>query len=201
MADPILIVKAAGTLLTDEKARKVLGWAIAAILSPIIVVVAFLCALGSGTASHNNAAVQLCFQDGPMPDGIPAEYRVCVERMRRYFAELDGAIADMESNMEDGGSLDPIRVKAVFFSLYFGGEAPDASRFADCFAAGETRTRTVIETDEDGNETEVEQTYTVAVPIENMDTVYANLAASLGIEITEEQKSNADNVYDLIRNS
>ena len=32
-----------------------------------------------------------------------------------------------------------------------------------------------------------------------MATVYANIAASLGIEITEEQKSNADNVYSLIK--
>ena len=45
----------------------------------------------------------------------------------------------------------------------------------------------------------MEQTYTVAVPIEDMATVYANIAASLGIEITEEQKSNADNVYSLIK--
>ena len=53
MADPILVAKAAATLLTNEKARKGLGWAIAAILSPIIVAIALLCALGSGAVSHN----------------------------------------------------------------------------------------------------------------------------------------------------
>ena len=46
----------------------------------------------------------------------------------------------------------------------------------------------------------MEQTYTVNVPIEDMDTVYANLAAALGVDITEVQKSNADNVYNLITN-
>ena len=127
MAEPILIAKAAAMLLTDEKTRKGIGWIIVAILSPIIVVVALLCALGSGSASHNISAVQLCFQDGPLPAGIPAEYRACVEEMRACLADLDGVIADIESNMEDGGSLDPIRVKAALFSLYFGGEAPSKS--------------------------------------------------------------------------
>ena len=201
MADPILIAKAAATLLTDEKARKGIGWIIAAIFSPVILVVALLLALGSGASSHNSSVAQLCFQDGEIPAGVPAEYRVCVEAMRTSFAELDGAIAEIQANMEDGGSLDPIRVKAVFFALYFGGATPDAGRFAGCFATEESRTRTVIETDDGGNETEVEQTYTVYVPIGDMDTVYANIAASFGVEIAEARKSNVDNVYDLAANS
>ena len=191
MASPLLMAKAAALLLTDEKARKGVGWAVAAILSPIIVVIALLCVLGSGAVSHNISAAQLCFQDGPLPDDTPTEYRVFIEEMRTRFTELDESIAAMESNMEDGGSLDPIRVKAVFFALYFGSEAPDAGQFAGCFAASEERTRTVTETDEEGNETEEEETY----------TVYANIAAALGVEITEKQKANAGSVYDLISNS
>ena len=199
MADPILIAKAAAMLLTNEKTRKGIGWIIVAIFSPVILVAALLLALGSGTSSHNTNATQLCFQTGPLPAGLPDDYRVCVEDMRASFAELDGAIAALESNMEGGDSLDPVRVKAVFFSLYFGVEAPDAGQFAGCFVNSELRTRTVTEMDEEGNETEVEQTYTVYVPIADMDTVYANIAAALGVEITEVQKSNADNVYGLIR--
>ena len=199
MVDPVLVAKAAATLLSNEKTRKGIGWAIAAILSPVIVVLALLCSLGSGAVSHNISAAQLCFQDGPLPDDTPAEYRICIEAMRAHFAELDQSIAAIESNMEDGGSLDPIQVKAVFFSLYFGGEAPLISQFANCFSTSEIRTRTVTEIDEEGNEIEVEQTYTVAIPIEDMAAVYANIAASLGVEITEEQKSNADNVYSLIK--
>ena len=201
MVNPVVIVKAAAALLTNEKTRKGLGWIAVAIFSPVIVLAALLCALGSGASSHNTNVAQLCFQNGFLSLGIPAEFRECIKEMRTCFAELDGAIADIESNMEDGGSLDPIRVKAVFFALYFGGEAPDAGQFAGCFAASEERTRTVTETDEDGNETEAEQTYTVAVPIEDMDTVYANIAAALGVEITEKQKANAGSVYDLISNS
>ncbi len=199
MVDPVTVAKAAATLLSNEKTRKGIGWAVAAILSPIIVVLALLCVLGSGTVDHNISAAQLCFQDGPLPDNIPAEYRVCIEETRKHFAELDESIAAIQSNMEDGNSLDPIRVKAVFFSLYFGGESPPIAQFANCFATSEIRTRTVPSLDEGGNEIQVEQIYTVAIPIEDMATVYANLTASLGVEITEEQKANADSVYSLIK--
>ena len=193
------MVKAAAMLLTNEKTRKGISWIIVAILSPVIVLVALLCSLGSGASSHNVSAVQLCFQNSQIPAGVPAEYRACVEEMRACLAELDATIAAIESNMEDGGSLDPIRVKAVFFTLYFGAEAPDIGQFAGCFATSEERTRTVTETDEESNETEVEETYTAYVPIGDMDTVYASITAALGVEITEVQKSNADNVYSLIR--
>ena len=181
-------------LLTNEKTRKGLGWIVVAIFSPVILVVVLLCSLGSGTSSHNTNAIQLCFQTAPLPADILAEYRVCLEEMRANFAELDGAIAALESNMENGDSLDPIRVKAVFFTLYFGADAPDTGRFASCFATSELRTRTDTETVGEGG-----QAYTVYVPIEDMDTVYANIAAALGVEIAEAQKANADNVYSIIR--
>ena len=199
MANPALIAKAAAALLSNEKTRKGIGWAIAILLSPFILVIVLLCSLGSGASSHNISAAQLCFQNGPIPADVSAEYRVCIEQMRASFTELDTAIAAIQENMEEGGSLDPIRVKAVFFSLYFGGEAPLISQFANCFAASEICTHTVTETDEDGNEMEIEHTYTVATPIEDMATVYANLTASLGVTVTAEQRSNADSVYSLIQ--
>ena len=199
MVDPVLVAKAAATLLTNEKARKGVGWVLVAILSPIIVLVALLCSLGSGAVDHNISAAQLCFQTGPIPADIPAEYRICIEQTRANFAELDAVIADIQSNMDEGNSLDPIRVKAVFFSLYFGVEAPPVSQFAHCFAASETRTETVTEKDEDGNDVEVERIYNVFVPIEDMGTVYSHIAASLGVTATEEQRANADNVYSLVK--
>ena len=52
MADPVLLAKTAAAVLTDEKARKVVGWVLVAVLSPLILLIAFLCALGSGAAGH-----------------------------------------------------------------------------------------------------------------------------------------------------
>ena len=63
MANPALIAKAAAIVLTDERARKAIGWVLVAILSPIILLIAFLCALGSGATEHNITAVELCFYD------------------------------------------------------------------------------------------------------------------------------------------
>ena len=59
----------------------------------------------------------------------------------------------------------------------------------------EERTRTV--TDEDGTETE--ESYTVAIPVADIATVYGNLENTLHLEISVEQKSNADSVYNLAR--
>ncbi len=199
MADPVLMAKAAAALLSNEKTRKGMGWAVAAVLSPIILVLALLCVLGSGAVDHNISAAQLCFGNGEIPAEVPAEYRVCIEQTRTSFAELDQIIADIQSNMEEGNSLDATLIKAVFFSLYFGGEAPPLTQFAHCFVTSEIRTRTVTEQDGDGNDIEVEQTYTVFTPITDLDTVYAHITASLSVTATEEQKSNADNVYSLIK--
>lgn len=44
MANPLLLARAAA-VLTDEDTRKTVGWIVVAVLSPIILVIAFLCAL------------------------------------------------------------------------------------------------------------------------------------------------------------
>ena len=94
MANPALIAKAAAIILTDEKARKAVGWTLVAILSPLILLIAFLCALGSGATEHNITAVELCFYDTiAIPTETPEEYRLCIEAMRTSFAQLDIAIA------------------------------------------------------------------------------------------------------------
>lgn len=135
MANPALIAKAAAIILTDEKAQKAVGWTLVAILSPLILLIAFLCALGSGATEHNITAVELCFYDTiGIPAETPEEYRLCIEAMRASFAQLDIAIAAINENTEEETSLDDIRVKAIFYALYFGAEAHgDAQTFADCF--------------------------------------------------------------------
>ena len=198
MANPVVVARAAA-LLSDEKTRKGLGWVVAAVLSPLILIVAALCVLGSGAASHNISAVQMCFEDGPLPDDLPEEYRVCVEETRAHFAEIDTAVTALQSNMEDGSSLDPTRVKAVFYTLYFGGKAPDIDKFLDCFVTYEERTRTVPVEGSDPP-TEVEQTYTVPVPVADINKVYEAITANLGTTIPDDLPANVDSVYSLDKN-
>lgn len=195
-------IKAAIAALSDDNARKKLGWVLAAILSPVILLIAFLCSLGSGAARHNLSAVELCFYDMAIPTDVPDEYRVCIEAMRSGFILLDSAIVEINEQTEDGSGLDDIRVKAIFYALYFGADSPslkDCRKFADCFVTYEERTRTVTTENEGGTTTEAEETYTVAVPIEDLAQVYQNISSIMGMEATPEQQGNADSVYSLIR--
>ena len=172
MAGPALLAAKAALLLSDERARKRIGYAAAAVFVPLVLVVAFLLSLLSGTTQHNNAAVDLVFNGGPVPTTMSAEYTAQVYAMQDCLAALDNAVAEVNSQMESG-TLDGAMVKATFFSLCFGGENPhlsgsEARAFVDCFVRYETRTRTVTNgTDPDTGETEyTEETYTVAIALD-----------------------------------
>ena len=101
MANAALIAKAAATVLSDENTRKAVGWIIAAVLSPIILLIAFLCALASGTATHNVSAAELCFYGGELPADTPEEYRTYIEDMRASFELLDSFITTADNKTEE----------------------------------------------------------------------------------------------------
>lgn len=201
MANPAT-ARAALALLSDERTQKGIGWVVVAILSPVILVLALICSLASGTAGHNVSAVELCFRGGTLPTDTPEEYRSYIEDMRGSFDLLDTFISAIEEKTEEENDLDDTRVKAIFYALYFGEDSPSRKAhqtFADCFVTYEERTRTVTTTNEEGEEVEVEEAYTVAVPIEDLTTVYQNIETALGTTVTPEQQSNADSIYSLIR--
>ncbi|HHV64042.1 MAG TPA: peptidoglycan DD-metalloendopeptidase family protein [Peptococcaceae bacterium] len=197
MADPATITaaaKAAAAVLSDERIRKTIGWTIAAILSPLILMIVLICSLLSGTANHNNMAVELCFHGGAIPGSMPADYREYIGDMRQSFTLIDSAIATVNAQMEDGDSLDAYRVKAIFYSLFFGAESPsrlEYRKYVDCFVAYEERTRTV----ENEDDTTSEETYTVAVPITSLPAIYNNIRTLFGEAITYEDQANASEIY------
>lgn len=169
---------------------------------PDHLIAALLLSLLSGTTQHNNAAVDLVFNGGVVPSSMSAEYAAQVRVMQTCLEELDSAVAEVNDQMESG-SLDGNWVKAVFFSLCFGDEhlklTPSEARdFADCFVRYEERTRTVASgTDPDTGETiYTEETYTVAVPVDQ-EIAFDNLDAA-GYPITEDLVVNAQAVYDRI---
>ena len=194
-----MIAKAAATVLSNEKLRKGVGWTLVAILSPIIVLIALLCSIGSGGADHNNQAVAAAFYGTSYSSEVPMAFRSHIEDMRTAFSLLDSAVASVNVRTEGGNSLDLIRVKAVFYALCFCDDAPNrraANRFVKCFYTWETRTRTVEVESEDGTVTSTEE-YTVAVPV-SLHQAYANLEAELGRTITEDDKSNINHIYTMI---
>ena len=194
-----MIAKAAATVLSNEKLRKGVGWTLVAILSPVIVLIALLCSIGSGGADHNNQAVAAAFYGVSYSPEVPMAFRSHIEDMRTAFSLLDSAVASVNVRTEGGNSLDPIRVKAVFYALCFGDDALSrraANRFVKCFYTWETRTRTVKVESEDGTVTSTEE-YSVAVPV-SLHQAYANLEAELGRTITEDDKSNINHIYTMI---
>ena len=195
-----VIAKAAAMLLSNEKTRKGLGWIVVAILSPIILIAVVLCSMGTGTADHNNHAVKARFYGATYSDEIPVDYKVHVEDMRTAFSLLDSSVASVNASAADGIGLDPIRVKAVFYALCFGEDAPSrraANRFVECFYTTEERTRTIQVTAQDGTVTTETETYTVTVPL-SLESAFANLASELGREITEDDKDNVNHIYYMI---
>ena len=68
MAVPVAaLAKIAAAALSGEDTRRKLGWIVAAICSPLILTLALICSLLSGSAEHNNSAVLLCFNGGNIP--------------------------------------------------------------------------------------------------------------------------------------
>ena len=194
------IAKAAATVLSNEKLRKGVGWILVAVLSPLILIIAVVCSLAAGGADHNNQAVAATFYGSSYSTEVPAEFRYHIEEMRTAFSLLDSAVSSANGQMDSGNGLDPIRVKAVFYALCSGEDAPSAraaNRFVECFYTTETRTRTVEVENEDGTVTTTEEEYTAVVPV-SLYQAYANLEAQLGRTITEDDKSNINHIYSMI---
>ena len=50
--------------------------------------------------------------------------------MTRSFVSIDATAAEISQQMEGGDSIDAIRVKAVFYSLFFGDSQPSIKNMA-----------------------------------------------------------------------
>ncbi len=200
MALSPLIVKAAAALLTSEKGRKGVGFLLVAIFAPVILIAAILCSTTSGGAEHNNSAVEASFYGVTYSEGVPDEFRTHIADMQTAFSLLDSAVVEANATMTDGNRLDPIQVKAIFYALCFGEDAPSqraADQFVDCFFITEQRTRTVTVELEDGSVIEQEEPYTATVPL-SLAAAYENLAAKFSRTITDEDKENAAHIYTMI---
>lgn len=198
----IQLFRMAAAVLTNEDGRRTAGKVLALLLSPLILLVVFLCCFGDGASQHNNAVVSAAFYGAELSSQISAEYRAHITEMQEAFSLLDSATVYVNQKAEEG-SLDPVQVKAVFFALCFGDNAPTraaADRFVDCFYKTETRTRMVTVTQEDGTEELVEETYEVTVPLP-MAEVYEKLSTWRGCMVSDEARSNAADIYAMVMGS
>jgi hypothetical protein len=173
--------KIAATVLTNDKLRKTAGWIIAAVLSPLIVLLVIVCSFMSGGADHNIEALDLSYYGGMIAGSVPEAYRQHIVDMQNSLAIVDSEISAVNAMSEGGNGFDSHRVKAIFYSLYFGAENPTAvgiGRFVDCFVSYVQRT-----------DTESGEVYTVAVPLP-IETAYSNIQSVMGVQITDAVKKN-----------
>ena len=87
MASPgaVLAAKAALFLASDKRTWTAIASVAAAVLTPFILIIVVMLSALSGTASHNNAAVDLAFHGGYLSSQLPADYRMYIEKMRDLY--------------------------------------------------------------------------------------------------------------------
>ena len=95
-----MIAKAAATALSNEKLRKGIGWGLVAVLSPVILLIAALCSIGTGGADHNNQAVAAAFYGTSYSTEVPMAFRSHIEEMRTAFSLLDSAVASVNGRTD-----------------------------------------------------------------------------------------------------
>ena len=129
-----------------------------------------------------------------LPLTMPGEYKDYITEMRSCFDSLDGAIAEVEAEMEGGDSLDSIRVKAVFYALYFGTNSlrlrsAAARDFVDCFVTYRECVHPAEEEDEE------DYVHLRAYPINDLPTIYANVGTHAGRPVTPDDSANITEIY------
>lgn len=186
MADPAtiaLITKAAVTVATDKRAWKfilsIIVGIVCALVMPFLLIVCIL----SGGAESNRQVADIVFNGGSIPSDYSVELSEHIEEMQQCFENLDNVIDDINVNLEEG-SLDDIRIKTSFFTLYFPTDDLNFSEdfykdFIGCFV--------------DVNESDEESvTYSV---IEDIDRIYLNISDLTGVVFSDIEKENVNNLY------
>lgn len=116
MSMSAIAARVAAALLTSEKGRKGVGFLLVAIFAPVILIAAILCSNTAGGADHNNSAVEASFYGVTYSEDVPDEFRNHIADMQTAFSLLDSAVAEANATMTDGNRLDPIQVKAIFYT-------------------------------------------------------------------------------------
>lgn len=193
-----MIAKAAIAVGSNKKVWTGIVSVIAGIGIPFILAIMCVLSLASAASDHNREAVRLAFHGGSIPMSMPEDYREYIQRMQQSFAWIDMVMEEIDA-VAEGNAQDRELVKAVFFSLYFGGDCQlgeaDYQRFAESFVNFEDRTRIVM--NEDG--TERVETYQASIAITDKVELFERIKTHYGTAATDEQQSNAVNVWHLAK--
>lgn len=194
MSDLAISAAKTASILTGEQSKKTARRIFMFVCSPLALAVLLLFLLASETAGHNGQTVDACFYGPQFSEKVPAEFQSYVSSVQLIFTALDSAVAEVNRQANGGSGLDAARVKAAYFALFFGKDglpASNASRFVNCFVRYE---QVEVEVTDESGGTHTE-TRAVAVPIADMETVYANITAAFGTSVSEDDRKNTDAIY------
>lgn len=183
MANPV-IIKALLVAATDKRTWKAIAVIIAVVLTPFILLILLLCSLFAEGTEQNKQMADLVFSDIAIDESVSVEQKQVIEVMRKHFAELDNAIKITNSKLDEG-SLDSLKVKAVFYCLYIGvvpadeDDIIDYQRIVDCFIEEITQTDGIM----------------IIAPVQDDDKIYDNLNASLDVNLDETQRTAINSIY------
>jgi len=181
MPEPATIfiaTKAALAAATDERTWKVIGTVIAGAVMVILLPILLITTLVTGNSEKSLQMAQIAFEYREVPDDYSVQHKEYILQMQEKFIVLDEIISVLNEEIEDD-SLDDIRIKAVFYTLYFASDLSSMNdeflyEFVNAFING---ANLLMETEE----------------------ICSNIAALIGREISEEGKTNSVVIYNYIK--
>lgn len=186
LSTAVAIGKVGIEVATDKRTWVTIATVIASIITPFVLIIIVLSEMASGMASHNNAVIQLVFNGGSIPSSMPVEYVNHIKEMRNRFEKLDIQIEQI-NNILEAGSLDDIRIKAIFYALFFDEEKEISDDiyidFVSCFIKYEEIT------------SEKENITTRVTVIQSLTEVYENIKTKLSVNVTRDDEINASEIY------
>lgn len=184
MAAPIIIAKAASTVIKlskSERVQTIIGTAIASVLLPFALVIVCIMGALSGMTEHNHAAVDYAFGITTNTNNIPSDYRTKIDSVKSDLSELESTAEKLNEELDEG-SLDITRIKAVFYAVFFENGTERFEDFVRCFITTQMRGQG-------------ENAYTVTVPQSDISKVYFEIQNIFSLQIQEEHRVNASEIY------
>ena len=110
------LIKAAVTALTSKDVQKTLRNVLLVVLTPFLLILLVFTSAGDAASSHNQVMIHVLFENEPIPQDLPDEFKAFMETMQENFAFLDEDIAHVQEQISEG-VLDSIQIKSFLLSV------------------------------------------------------------------------------------
>ena len=184
------LLKAAVTLVSSEDTRKLAKKLVLVILSPFLLIILALGAVGEGASQHNQEVINTLFEYKAIPTNAPIEFQQYMEAMQNYFRKIDEIIEQTQPKVKEG-VLDPIQIKSLFLSIYMQETAPiltdeQLNTYVLCF----TETVENTQNKESNEKEETEEPLKTLKVLYDMDMISMNVQDRMQITISEDMLKN-----------